>query len=240
MTSLASTRATIVRAFAAEQERTNAYIEIQTTRAAEAKFGRQSSCAACTETTKHCCRMLVMTSLLDAVPIAQRVLDRRDDALVTLLHAAAERQRSLTADEWWSRQEPCPFLADERCSIYDIRPLPCRVHSAWSDPRCCSGWNKDKLVTSDQGLSVSIYTIERLQRLQRNLFGRAAKLPYADTLPASVCYAIDALQSKTEHRLARRLAEATTDLQTILRHAQTILRHAAHRRERQEGVESER
>lgn len=31
-------------------------------------------------------------------------------------------------DSYWLRQKPCPFLADDRCSIYDIRPTVCREY----------------------------------------------------------------------------------------------------------------
>jgi len=32
--------------------------------------------------------------------------------------------------------EPCPFLIDLRCSIWDIRPIVCREYSCEGDSRC--------------------------------------------------------------------------------------------------------
>lgn len=214
----------IVDLFVEQQRTVNTYVETHLVRAAEARFGRETSCGACTETSKHCCRMLVVIPLLDAVPIAARVRSLGDPELVARLRTAAEAQKSLTATEWWQTQTPCPFLVDERCAIYAVRPLPCRAHLAWSPPRHCSGYVVEKLVTTEPSLEANLYVIAQERKLLAAVFDRTPKLPYVDTLPAAVLYGLDAIESQTVHRFMRKLLEAETDVALMERRAEDVRR----------------
>lgn len=220
MTGWAVDRRRLIEAYATVQQATNERVERGLLRIARERMGREPSCATCDETSKHCCRMLVVISLLDAVPIAARVLARNDEDLLARLREQADRQRTITANEWWDRQEACAFLQDERCGVYDIRPLPCRAHHAWSPPRCCSRWNQERLIATEPGFEVNLYVLTQGQELLRSLFETTIEdPPFIDTLPGAVLYAIDALQSKTLHRCARRLIEAQTDMEMVERRA---------------------
>ena len=36
---------------------------------------------------------------------------------------------------------PCPFLVDNECSIYEVRPLTCHLHFQLDDPKLCAANN---------------------------------------------------------------------------------------------------
>jgi Fe-S-cluster containining protein len=39
---------------------------------------------------------------------------------------------------YWQAQQPCPFLQDDRCSVYPARPFACREHHVLSNPALCA------------------------------------------------------------------------------------------------------
>ena len=208
-----STRRKVLEIVRQEQHRVNSAMTTGLTNRACKDLGRAPSCSTCMEATKHCCRMYVVTTLLDAIPIAERVLAMDNtDTLLARLAVHAEQMKTHDCNSWFDLQLPCVFLADERCSIYDVRPQPCATYLAWSDPRCCSGCNKEQLVTTTPSLEGSLVVLGCARHLERNLLGihRDMPMPYTDTLPAAVLTAVNALRSETEHRFCRVLAEAQT------------------------------
>lgn len=38
---------------------------------------------------------------------------------------------------WFSKKNPCPFLHDGSCSVYEARPLSCRIYHSTDDPLKC-------------------------------------------------------------------------------------------------------
>lgn len=207
-----------------EQQRVNTAMSTGLIDRARKDLGREPSCPTCAEATKHCCRMYVVTTLLDAIPIAERVLAMDNaDELLNRLEVHATRMLPHTCESWFDAQVPCAFLVDERCSIYDVRPQPCMTHLAWSPPRCCSGWNKEQLVTTAPSMEGSLTILACARYLERNLLGicrrnsRDLPLPYTDTLPAAVLTAVRALRSETEHRFLRVLEEAQTPWEQLTR-----------------------
>jgi Fe-S-cluster containining protein len=115
-----------------------------------------------------CCRQIVPISVVearalaravDALPPAERAATRARFAgtvkrmeQLGLLDAAAPPGRmtlkSAVADpraawadvthRYWAAQMPCPLLVDERCSIYDERPIVCREFLVTSPPERCA------------------------------------------------------------------------------------------------------
>lgn len=58
-------------------------------------------------------------------------LDRNDPA-------SLDKQRQMVGG-WWARERvPCPLLRDQSCSLYPIRPVPCREFLAVSPPQLCA------------------------------------------------------------------------------------------------------
>jgi len=59
---------------------------------------------------------------------------------------------------------PCPFLINELCSIYEIRPFTCRVHVVTNNPELC---NSDKLRMADD--SANDFRQEVRKEIKRNM-----------------------------------------------------------------------
>jgi Fe-S-cluster containining protein len=112
-----------------------------------------------------CCRQLVVVSPLEALVIDEHVQAadaaqrQRWEAAHARHHAALAQRPSLLRRlqwfraaggyirpeegdalerEYWAAQLPCPFLKEERCSIYPVRPFVCREHFALSPPELCA------------------------------------------------------------------------------------------------------
>jgi Fe-S-cluster containining protein len=109
-----------------------------------------------------CCRQLVVVSPLEAAAIGEyvgarpelaAVIDERANAWRAAVDAELSEQLSafeaadgyVESDQgqelelsYWQRQLPCPFLADNRCSIYPVRPFACREHHVTSPPSLCA------------------------------------------------------------------------------------------------------
>lgn len=118
----------------------------------------------CRERCAACCRHLVPLAPAEArrlLGVVSKLPQERQDRL---LRRFAELRKRLTAAGLWellvqladdpaavpadgrrwlatayrNEQAPCPFLdEEERCSIYDERPLACRLQAVTSDPAAC-------------------------------------------------------------------------------------------------------
>lgn len=79
----------------------------------------------------HCCHMPIMINQHEAdamAAAANRKALRLKARLIPVALSAA----------WSFRGQHCPFLVDGRCSIYEHRPLICRLHNSLNDnPRDC-------------------------------------------------------------------------------------------------------
>jgi Fe-S-cluster containining protein len=73
--------------------------------------------APCHDGCSQCCHIPVLISRAEAVTIA----DERGLEVATL-----ERYALKGNDDY--KGTPCPFLKENRCSIYDSRPIACRLH----------------------------------------------------------------------------------------------------------------
>jgi len=96
---------------------------------------------ACTTGCSWCChQLIVMTNRNDGVALldkARATLSAQEFAKVeTALREQAAAIRSMSYEEAESRRWTCPFLRDELCTVYDVRPVACR--SVFSpDAACC-------------------------------------------------------------------------------------------------------
>jgi Fe-S-cluster containining protein len=132
--------------------------ELTVLQAAGSEVSCRAGCAAC-------CRQFVVVSPLEALAIQQHAqgADRAQRRRWEKAHArhaeALARRPSLLrrlqafqaaggyltpADgdalerEYWSAQLPCPFLENERCTIYPARPFACREHFALTPAELCA------------------------------------------------------------------------------------------------------
>jgi len=134
---------------------------------AQALEERQAASAglaiSCRKGCAACCRMLVPVSPPEAFSLREAILsmpaDRRDRTLRKLdeararlaraglldrLHQVAESDRQLSDQdlepvnrEYYALRQPCPFLEDEVCSIYEHRPAACRELLVTSPAELC-------------------------------------------------------------------------------------------------------
>jgi Fe-S-cluster containining protein len=90
---------------------------------------------ACREGCAHCCCQIVLVYAPEAFRLAAQVGDRAETA-------AAMRKAAETWGEAASRsasaRTTCPLLSNNRCSIYDSRPLNCRAFVAIDVRECIS------------------------------------------------------------------------------------------------------
>ncbi len=94
----------------------------------------------CTRGCDHCCYQLVIVNTAEAVAIAAYLLDKQRDMPVL-----KECRKSLlplsdpgmTRFSYFEQQQPCVFLKDHQCSIYEVRPSACRWYYAVTPPALC-------------------------------------------------------------------------------------------------------
>ena len=108
--------------------------------------------AACKAGCSHCCSMTTMIYEHEAVAIAKfsgramrRVPRRRHDVALeqALLHFGT----------------PCPFLVDFKCSVYEVRPLLCRLHHSLNDDAAAC----DLAVPADERKPVTSYDVDVIE-----------------------------------------------------------------------------
>ena len=104
-------------------------------RTADLIFAHAGQFAACARGCGHCCYVHVPIADFEA----QYMGDHIGTAPVTL-------KQSIHHDRMeFSGNTPCPFLSNEECSIYEYRPLTCRMHLNFDiDNYWClhENWNK--------------------------------------------------------------------------------------------------
>ena len=87
-------------------------------RTADQIFGYAGKYAACARGCGHCCHVHVPIADFEAAYIAHHVGIKALPLKQSKHHDRME----------YSGETPCPFLKNEECSIYEHRPLTCRMH----------------------------------------------------------------------------------------------------------------
>ncbi len=95
---------------------------------------------ACRSGCAHCCHQAVGVTPPEVFAIHEHLrATRAADELVALaarVRAADDRTRGMTSAERLSPALPCPFLIEDRCSIYEVRPLSCRGTNSLDAAAC--------------------------------------------------------------------------------------------------------
>lgn len=104
-------------------------------RQAYAEPGRVS----CRKGCSNCCYHPVMMSVLEGITLFRWLQDNGmwTRALKAQLQDAQSRTWGLSIEVWALSAQPCPFLQDSQCSIYEGRPMACRVTLSKGDPYAC-------------------------------------------------------------------------------------------------------
>ena len=95
----------------------------------------------CREACSYCC---CKPNVLVSVPELVRLLDHVErtftaDAIVKLRDRArryAAQMAGRSLDEPVNDSVPCPLLVDDRCSVYEVRPLVCRGYNSTDVDAC--------------------------------------------------------------------------------------------------------
>lgn len=125
----------------------------------------------CGEGCSHCCNMAVTVTEYEAQRIAaetglsyvqQKSLDLEDiDSVI--------RQRDIDVRRY--TRVPCPFLKDSRCSIYRVRPLPCRTyHSLEEDNGPCKLGLHGQRLEEVGMLNLMSFEMTHVMSLERHVF----------------------------------------------------------------------
>ncbi|MBI5696402.1 MAG: YkgJ family cysteine cluster protein [Nitrospirae bacterium] len=129
--------------------------------------GRRVSCA---RGCAWCCRLPVRATLPEAALVAEYVRATMPEAESEELSARLAgwvswhndtlpelSARGVSMQDAWQEHGPgCPFLKEESCLIYSVRPMGCRVHYSTMEPGFC-GPDRDKApLFSDPGTVAEI------------------------------------------------------------------------------------
>jgi Fe-S-cluster containining protein len=109
----------------------------------------------CKKGCSHCCRQLVMAAPLEGMALLhfiqneipvdkqQRIIDRTKDWFnwreKELPRHISESKKDVMKESaaHYNFGPHCPLLEDGICTIYEVRPMACRVFYVTSDPRGC-------------------------------------------------------------------------------------------------------
>jgi putative zinc- or iron-chelating protein len=95
---------------------------------------------ACRAGCAHCCHQTVGVTAPEVFAIHAHLRATRTpdelDAVAGRIRAADDRTRGMASLDRVSPDLPCPFLVDERCSIYEARPLACRGTNSLDASAC--------------------------------------------------------------------------------------------------------
>jgi len=81
-------------------------------------FDHAGKFAACARGCGHCCHVSVPITEFEARYMAENLGIKLVELKQSIRHELSE----------YGSHTPCPFLANGECSIYEVRPLTCRMH----------------------------------------------------------------------------------------------------------------
>lgn len=90
-------------------------------------FGARALQIECRRGCTYCCHVNVIATPLEAARLAAAIGAGRRRDLERAVLAAGETLAGLDARARLARKAPCPLLAGDACSLYEVRPLACRA-----------------------------------------------------------------------------------------------------------------
>jgi hypothetical protein len=95
---------------------------------------------ACRAGCSHCCHQTVGVTAPEVFALYEHLRTTRDDdalaAVADRVRAMDDRTRGLPPAERVTPELPCVFLVDDRCSVYEARPLSCRGTNSLDAAAC--------------------------------------------------------------------------------------------------------
>lgn len=111
----------------------------------EAEVNRvlSTTSVSCTKGCTHCCYMLTAISSLEGDLIAEYLLKSRRDMIKVahrLERSAQVMSKAKKYRNYFLERRPCALLDEKNkeCTIYEVRPSPCRYHYATTPVMNCS------------------------------------------------------------------------------------------------------
>ena len=94
----------------------------------------------CSEGCSYCCYQMVCLTVFEAIELAKGLETLSDSAREDVLAQAkinVKANNKISHDgERWLQRLPCPLLKNQRCSVYEHRPIGCRATTS-ADQQCC-------------------------------------------------------------------------------------------------------
>jgi Fe-S-cluster containining protein len=149
--------------------------------AIEAELERSYAPVSCTKGCVQCCGLHILSSELEALAAAlwiREELHREMRRVARQLRRWERRLRAFVRQKGdWENQDDflkdyadehlwCPFLREDLCIIYSVRPLSCRCHFVTSPAEKCGS---DELVTRADPVGARLIGVRSLKGMTANL-----------------------------------------------------------------------
>jgi Fe-S-cluster containining protein len=155
----------------------------------------------CSEGCDSCCHQVVGVTPVELLVIVQHLMiaGRSIEELKIKARDLAARARGLTPRERYSREHPCVFLEQGRCSIYEARPLACRGVNAMERGPCeelvKSPERREAFLEGGEGSPGYVELIQAVHAMSAGLQLSLAELYALDMHPLDLTLAVDHLLS---------------------------------------------
>ncbi len=169
------------------------------------KFNREPSCRTCTK--PGCCYQAVYIGIYEALAIARhlRLEGRVTSSYIAELRRKGEEIEAQGRTAWFDSNRPCVFLTPKnRCSIYEVRPIPCRSYFVWSPmEKCQPDYHEDDIISvGNDGIAQQAITQNiQVMRMLGVMVDKNGPM-YIGTMPrilATVLEAMDDPEHFVEH-----------------------------------------
>jgi Fe-S-cluster containining protein len=155
-----------------------------------------------------CCRLPINVYLPEATPVALRILSEPGwrERLTRVAEHARKTVQVEDERDWVPLQIPCPLLDVEKreCSMYEVRPTPCRWYFVSSDKKLCY---------STTPVAARVLNTLPVQALwTRIVCDSATEKGQTVPLPFTVAILIAAWHEARNHRKRKAIEELTKDI----------------------------
>lgn len=93
---------------------------------------RQNIAVACTKGCHWCCHQAVFANSYELHFLSERIRTKFNSGKIKDVAARAEAKHAATSeldeDEMLKYKAPCPLLSEGACSVYEARPMACRIY----------------------------------------------------------------------------------------------------------------
>jgi Fe-S-cluster containining protein len=177
-----------------------------TSRLAEGLLARAPAGAvACRSGCDHCCHQSVGVTPPEALAIWQHLSSTLSSSALAEVasHVAAthDRTRGLASHDRYSPDQPCAFLRESVCTIYEVRPLACRGMNSFDADLCARRLRdpatRSAFLADPAGLGPSSFLepIRAFHAISAGLQLGLAELYGLDMRPLDLAAALDLLLS---------------------------------------------